>query len=118
MGAYEYQTSQHDPDCPYDVNDDNAVGVADLLAIIMNWGPCPGIPTACPADIAPQPCTDGAVGVADLLAVIGNWGPCGGHPNTDAPTTVQECMTFCGNQFGFGTPEYQSCLEKCCSTLP
>lgn len=54
--------------CPADVNGDGQIGVADLLAVISNWGPCAG----CPADVT----GDDQVGVADLLAVISNWGPC------------------------------------------
>lgn len=113
MGAYERQTL-----CYANIaGGDSAVGVADLLAVISNWGPCAAFPASCPVDFTPLRCADHAVGVAELLAVINTWGECLGEPNTDAPTTVAECMTFCGNQFGFGTPEYQSCLEKCCSTL-
>jgi hypothetical protein len=55
-------------DCPPDTNNDNAVNVTDLLAVIGAWGTCAG----CPADIN----DDGFVNVTDLLAVIGAWGPC------------------------------------------
>ena len=64
------------PSCPGDVappNGDGAIGVADLLYIIVNWGPCPA---GCPADVAPQPGGDNAVGVLDLLYIINHWGPC------------------------------------------
>lgn len=53
-----------------DITGDGLVNVADLLAVITAWGPCPTPPAACPADIV----TDGAVNVADLLFVITNWG--------------------------------------------
>lgn len=50
---------------------DGVVNIADLLAVIANWGPCP--PTGnCAADINGS----FAVGVDDLLLVIANWGPC------------------------------------------
>ncbi len=60
------------PPCPADVNGDHTVGVADLLAVIGSWGPCPAPPALCPTDIN----HDNTVGVADLLAVIGAWGAC------------------------------------------
>jgi len=54
---------------------DGIVNVQDLLFVIGAWGPCPGSPTPCPADIAPGPCSqDGTVNVQDLLAVIAAWG--------------------------------------------
>jgi hypothetical protein len=57
-----------------DLTGDGVVGVPDLLAVINGWGPCPALPTPCPADIAPPPDGDGTVGVPDLLLVINNWG--------------------------------------------
>jgi hypothetical protein len=45
------------------------VNVADLLAVIAAWGPCPN-PLTCPADLN----VSGQVDVADLLEVITNWG--------------------------------------------
>ena len=55
--------------CPEDLNDDGAVAVDDLLAVISAWGPCGG----CPEDLD----GNGVVAVDDLLAVISAWGPCG-----------------------------------------
>ncbi len=53
-----------------DVNCDQHVNVADLLAVITGWGAC-GVPLPnCVADVN----GDGQVNVADLLAVITNWG--------------------------------------------
>ncbi len=57
--------------CVGDVNGNSAVNVADLLAVISGWGPCPN-PNNCPADIN----NDDTVNVADLLAVISHWGAC------------------------------------------
>jgi hypothetical protein len=58
-----------------DVNCDGDVNVADLLAVITNWGACAGTcPPHCTADIAPHPAGDCSVNVADLLLVIANWG--------------------------------------------
>jgi hypothetical protein len=60
---------------------DGSVDVDDLIAVILDWGPCddaaggggasqPVIPPPCPADID----DDGEVGAADLIAVILGWG--------------------------------------------
>jgi hypothetical protein len=56
-----------EPDCPADIDGDNAVNVSDLLMIIDQWGL-----TDSPADVN----DDGIVNVSDLLIVIDNWGPC------------------------------------------
>lgn len=56
--------------CAGDVNNDHAVNVSDLLAVISNWGPTsPNFPAA---DID----QNGVVNVSDLLAVISHWGAC------------------------------------------
>ena len=55
---------------PSDINADGVVNVADLLAVINTWGPCPAPPAACVADTN----GDGIVNAADLLRVINNWG--------------------------------------------
>jgi glucose/arabinose dehydrogenase len=54
--------------CPADINGDGTVGVADILAMIDNWGACSG----CDTDIN----NDGTVNVTDLLEVVGAWGSC------------------------------------------
>jgi len=48
-----------------DVNGDDVVNFADILAIIGQWGFCPG----CPGDLD----GDNNVGFSDILVVIGNW---------------------------------------------
>ncbi len=54
---------------PADLDGDGIVGVADLLILLANWGPC--LPKGeCPADLN----DDGSVGVADLLILLANWG--------------------------------------------
>jgi hypothetical protein len=50
---------------PGDVDGDGIVGFLDLLAVLSQWGPCPG----CPADLD----GDGTVGFLDLLIVLSNW---------------------------------------------
>jgi hypothetical protein len=56
---------------PGDANGDGTVDVADLVAVVLAWGPCPPIcPPACPADVN----DDCAVDVGDLVTVVLNWG--------------------------------------------
>ena len=50
-----------------DVDDDGDVDVDDLVAVITDWGDCPG----CDADVT---CND-VVNVNDLVRVIVTWGP-------------------------------------------
>ena len=52
-----------------DIDGDGSVGVADLLILLANWGPCLDC-SDCPADL------DGncSVGVSDLLILLANWG--------------------------------------------
>ncbi len=52
-----------------DVDEDGVVGIADFLAVIAEWGVCPGPPDACPADFD----GDCSVGILDLLIVLANW---------------------------------------------
>ncbi len=56
------------PECPWDLDGNNDVGVGDLLSLLMQWGADPGGP--------PDFDGDGNVGVSDLLALLANWGPC------------------------------------------
>jgi len=51
---------------PEDVNGDGNVDVADLLAVVANWGVCEN----CSEDVN----NDGVVDVADILAIIAAWG--------------------------------------------
>ncbi len=57
--------------CPWDLDNNNDVGVKDLLFLLGTWGPCPKKGN-CPADFDDS----GDVGVKDLLVLLGNWGPC------------------------------------------
>ena len=52
-----------------DLNGDGMVGVADLLILFAEWGPCADCGD-CPADLDGN-CT---VGVGDLLILFANWG--------------------------------------------
>ncbi len=51
-----------------DLDGDGTVGIADFLALLAAWGPCP--PPPCPADLD----GDGFVGITDLLILLGTWG--------------------------------------------
>ena len=58
------------PNTPGDLDGDGSVGVADLLILLANWGPCADCDN-CPADID----GDCIVSIADLLILLANWGP-------------------------------------------
>ena len=55
---------------PGDLNGNGAVGVADLVMLIGEWGSCPAQPDACPGDVD----LDDTVGITDLVILLGNWG--------------------------------------------
>ncbi len=55
--------------CPWDLTDDESVGVPDLLILLGFWGPCAPV---CLGDLD----GDDNVGVSDFLILLGNWGPC------------------------------------------
>ena len=57
------------PAVPGDLNGDGVVGVADLLILFAEWGPCADCDD-CPADLSGD-CT---VGIADLLILFSLWG--------------------------------------------
>ena len=52
-----------------DIDGNGSVGVADLLFLLANWGPCADC-NDCIADLN----GDCSVGVADLLILLSNWG--------------------------------------------
>jgi hypothetical protein len=61
------------PDCaelitPGDVNQDNVVGISDVMALLAEWGPCSDC-SSCNADFD----GDCDVGIGDLLVVLANW---------------------------------------------
>lgn len=61
-------------DCPMDLTNDGAIGMADLQSLLGAWGVCPGGSDPCPADLT----GDGAVNADDLFSMLGNWGACEG----------------------------------------
>ena len=68
IGAFEIPVKVGDAD----INNDGAVDVDDLLAVINSWGPCDPPSQICAADIAPAG-GDGSIDVDDLLMVINQW---------------------------------------------
>jgi len=61
------------PDCaepamPGDIDRDDLVGIADLMALLAAWGPCSDC-GSCDADLD----GDCDVGIGDLLVVLANW---------------------------------------------
>ncbi len=61
------------PDCaalatPGDIDRDSLVGIADLVALLVSWGPCPDC-SSCDADLD----GDCGIGIGDLLVVLANW---------------------------------------------
>ncbi|MEE9130544.1 MAG: hypothetical protein V3T84_11045, partial [Phycisphaerales bacterium] len=67
---YEYQFDPVDQVTFADLNGDDVVGAADLLGLLVSWGPC--AKGCCLADLD----INGIVGASDLLALLVNWGPC------------------------------------------
>jgi hypothetical protein len=63
--------AEPEADCDADVNDDGAVNVADFLAVLAGWGPCPG-GAFCSEDVNHS----GNVDVLDVLLLLAAWGPC------------------------------------------
>ena len=55
--------------CPWDLDDNNDVGIGDLLVLLAAWGPCKVCP---PADFD----GNGNVGIGDLLVLLAMWGSC------------------------------------------
>jgi hypothetical protein len=55
--------------CPADLDWDGAVGYADLLLVLANWGPCDLL---CPGDAN----EDDTTGYQDVIAVLSAWGDC------------------------------------------
>lgn len=58
------------PACLGDLDDDGAVGAADLATLLGSWGPVP------PGDPNADLDGNGDIGAADLAILLGNWGPC------------------------------------------
>jgi hypothetical protein len=63
--------------CP-DINVDGLVDGGDLVAVLLAWGPCPGDPAPCPANVKEPFQGEGQneVNGDDLIEVVMNWGRC------------------------------------------
>jgi glucose/arabinose dehydrogenase len=66
----EVRRLRFDPNLLADITGDGSVDVADLIQLIVGWGPCPPAPASCPADINGS----GSVDPLDLQVLIFNWG--------------------------------------------
>ena len=62
---------------PWDLDKSGAVGTADLLSLLAQWGSDPG---AVVGDLD----GDGTVGITDLLILLGSWGACADCENCPA----------------------------------
>jgi hypothetical protein len=81
--------------------------VDDLIAVIVNWGPCSAFP--CPGDATS--CAEGGnVDVDDMIAVILAWGPCPGQScNPDEiAEDYADCEEYCA-QFNV----FSNCIRDC-----
>ncbi len=61
--------------CMEDFNNDEIVGVAEVLAILHAWGDCPSL---CPEDVD----ASGFVDMHDLAPLLDAWGPCPSQQGT------------------------------------
>ena len=106
--------------CPWDLDDDGAVGPFDLAFLLGFWGPNPDHP----ADLD----SDGEVGPFDLALLLGNWGSCPAvvclDPKEDS--TYLSCFAIAdcdvdGDVIEYGLSECH-CLggiseERCCDEI-
>lgn len=67
-GFWAGQSSVQPDTCPPDLNGDSQVNVADMLALLSDWGACSG----CDGDLT----GDGMVNTLDLLNLLSAWGNC------------------------------------------
>ena len=52
-----------------DFNQDGVINIEDFLQVLLNWGPCPEPPAACPGDTNDS----GDVNILDLLRILVDW---------------------------------------------
>jgi hypothetical protein len=117
MGAYEHQ----EDGCSADANHDGVVDVDDLVAVILNWGSCPGSAAGCLGDVHTAPCGNASVDADDLTAIILGWGPCDDAfpmtPPGEVPQSLQDCWDECATKHEFGSAEWQICVEACVEAI-
>jgi hypothetical protein len=71
------------------------VGTDDFLAMLAQWGPCPGLDAPCRADFD----CSGRVNVQDHLRLLSNWGPCpecDGAGGAGSPAALEEALVVLG----------------------
>ena len=69
MGAYEFPDGNAVGIKLADIDGDGAVGMFDLVSLVISWGPTGGGCQLADLDL------DGSVAVPDLLTLLANWGP-------------------------------------------
>lgn len=89
---------QPEPGCTGDLNGDGVVDVADMLALLGQWGSCSG----CDADLN----GDVVVDVADLLILLSAWGAC---EDNGGQGSDESCQGHCDGQ----APGGCWCDSKC-----
>ncbi|MHC5025331.1 MAG: hypothetical protein ACYTGR_01045 [Planctomycetota bacterium] len=83
MGACMLAPSAAHAQCPADITDDGMVDTADVVDLILAWGPCSGL---CLADLD----GNGAVDTVDLIQMISAWGLC----PVDTPCLPETILTI------------------------
>ena len=116
-------TELRDAPCNADVDNDNVVGVEDLLAVIGTFGEV-GDGSARPlGDCAPLPTGDCTVNVEDVLAVIGGFGanctpvdPTGGccMSNGDCSTYTEAACNSMGGSYLGDDSDCSTCINGAC----
>ena len=116
-------TTLREAPCNADVDNDNVVGVEDLLAVIGTFGEV-GDGSARPlGDCAPLPTGDCTVNVEDVLAVIGGFGadctpvdPTGGccMSNGDCSTYTEAACNSMGGSYLGDDSDCSTCINGAC----
>jgi hypothetical protein len=116
-------TALREAPCNADVDNDNVVGVEDLLAVIGTFGEV-GDGSARPlGDCAPLPTGDCTVNVEDVLAVIGGFGadctpvdPTGGccMSNGDCSTYTEAACNSMGGSYLGDDSDCSTCINGAC----
>jgi len=65
---FSFSPDQPDRPCPWDLDGDTFVGIADFLGLLALWNTNPGGP--------PDFDGDCVVGITDFLELLARWGPC------------------------------------------
>jgi hypothetical protein len=69
-GTVTVDSSCPSPTCPWDLNCDGTVNIADTMIVVSHWGETCPPQNACPWDIN----EDGVVNIVDIMIVVSHWG--------------------------------------------